>query len=97
MTPPKVVLSREAELDLEDIWSYVAADNAERADHLIDTLFEKILFLGERPSAGRERKELSPGLRSFPAGNYIIFYRISRPGIDVVRILSGYRDVDQLF
>ena len=96
MTAPKVVLSREAELDLEDIWTYIATDNVERADQLIDTLYEKLLFLGERPSAGRERRELSPGLRSFPTGNYIIFYRASSHGIEVVRVLSGYRDVDQL-
>ncbi len=30
-------------------------------------------------------------------GNYIIFYRQTEDGIEVVRVLSGYRDLDRLF
>jgi len=46
---------------------------------------------------GREREELQRGLRSFPVGNYVVFYRLIEKGIEVVRVLSGYRDVEGEF
>ncbi|HKD56023.1 MAG TPA: type II toxin-antitoxin system RelE/ParE family toxin, partial [Hyphomicrobiaceae bacterium] len=45
------------------------------------------------PLAGRQRPELTPGLRSFPTGDYIVFYLPLADGIEVVRILSGYLDI----
>jgi len=46
---------------------------------------------------GRERPELLPGMRSFPLGRYLIFYRIVEETLQVVRVLSGYRDLDAQF
>ena len=46
---------------------------------------------------GRERSELLPGMRSFPIGRYLIFYRIVEDTLQVVRVLSGYRDLDAQF
>jgi toxin ParE1/3/4 len=46
---------------------------------------------------GREREELSARLRSFAVGNYVIFYRPAKDGIEVVRILHGARDFPPLF
>jgi len=53
--------------------------------------------LAESPKIGRRREELSPRLRSFPVGRYVIFYRIAERGIEVARILSAYRDLGQFF
>src|SRR4051794_21023186 len=36
-------------------------------------------------------------LRSFPVGRYVVFYRLSEPGIEVTRVLSAYRDIETLF
>jgi len=36
-------------------------------------------------------------LRSHPAGDYLIFYRINRGGIDILRVLHGRRDIAFLF
>ena len=46
---------------------------------------------------GRARPELAADLRSFPVGNYIIFYRPIEDGVEIVRVLSGARDIDALF
>ncbi len=46
---------------------------------------------------GRSRAELAPDLRSFPVGNYMIFYHTLVDGIEIVRIISAARDVDALF
>jgi plasmid stabilization system protein ParE len=44
-------------------------------------------------TAIRGRGELAASLRSFPVGNYIVFYLPLPDGINVVRILNGYRDI----
>ena len=93
----KARLSRLAEQDLLEIWSYIARDNPAAADRFIDLLTEKCELLAESPKIGRRREELSPRLRSFPVGRYVIFYRIAERGIEVARILSSYRDLGQFF
>ena len=46
---------------------------------------------------GKKRDELLPYLRSFPVENYLIFYRPIEEGIEVLRVVSGYRDLKRLF
>jgi toxin ParE1/3/4 len=46
---------------------------------------------------GRSRPELASDLRSFPTGSYIIFYVPIETGIEIVRVVSGNRDIDALF
>lgn len=90
-------LSRLAEQDLLEIWSYIARDNPDAADRFVDLLTEKCGLLAEAPEMGRRREELSPRLRSFPVGRYVIFYRIAERDIEVARIISAYRDLGQIF
>lgn len=97
MRPLELITSDAAIADLIDIWTYIAEDNPERADPFIDQLHLKGKALAETPMIGRERNELIPGIRSFPVGRYLIFYRIVEKMLQVVRILSGYRDIDALF
>ena len=40
------------------------------------------------------RPKARPGVRSFPFGAYVIFYRPLQDGVDVVRVLHGSRDVE---
>ncbi|WP_292457413.1 type II toxin-antitoxin system RelE/ParE family toxin [Methylibium sp.] len=54
-------------------------------------------MLATQPLMGRARDELSPGLRSFPFGRYVIVYEPIDGGIDVVRLLHSARDVDAQF
>jgi toxin ParE1/3/4 len=93
----EVVLSELAEADLTDIWGFIAQDNTEAADRLIDEIHEKCQFLAAIPKAGRQRPDLEPSIRSFAVGNYAIFYRESTKGIEVARVLHGHRDIASLF
>ena len=38
-----------------------------------------------------------PSLRGLPLASYIIFYRIIDDGIEIIRVVSGYRDLESLF
>ncbi|WP_407919191.1 type II toxin-antitoxin system RelE/ParE family toxin [Deferrisoma camini] len=51
--------------------------------------FEQI---SEFPSMGRQRPELGPAVRSFPVGRYVVFYRLTGDTVEIVRVISAYRD-----
>jgi toxin ParE1/3/4 len=90
-------LTEQARQDFDEIWLHIAEDNPTAADHFLDTLYEKFMLVAGQPLLGRLRPELAPGLRSFPVGNYVIFYRPTQDGIEVARVLHGVRDIDALF
>jgi toxin ParE1/3/4 len=46
---------------------------------------------------GKSYEKLAPGLRDFTVEEYIIFYYPREDGIDVTRVISGYRDLESLF
>ena len=94
---PQVLRAPLAEQDLDEIWDFVANDNAAAADRLIDTIAEKCQILAGQPEMGQARPELAPRLRSFSVGNYVIFFRPIEDGIEVARVIHGARDVDALF
>jgi toxin ParE1/3/4 len=79
--------------DYQVIWDYVAEKNVLAADRLLRTLDSKLELLSDHPRAGPARPELRPGLRSFPVGEYLIFYRPIRGGIELLRVLHGARNV----
>ena len=91
---PRLLKRPQAEEDLLDIWCYIARDNP---DAWIDQLGETAWRLAENPEIGTTREELLPGIRSFPVGNYILFYQAIDDGIDLIRVLSAYRNLESLF
>jgi toxin ParE1/3/4 len=93
----KVRYAPEAKGDLADIWSYIAADNPRAADRLVSNVIEHCEMLARLPGVGRLRADLAPELRSFPVGDYVVFYLVNKGGIFVVRVLSGYRNLDLVF
>ena len=87
----------QADEDLIDIWVYIAQDNSAAADHLLDEFEKKFALLAGQPRLGAARSDIAPGLRHFPAGNYLILYRETDDGIEVVRVVHGARWLSNLF
>ena len=94
---PQIRKRPQAEADLEDIWWQIAQENPDAADRLLDSIDERCTTLAHFPSLGTSRDALLPNLRSLPVGNYLVFYLPVADGIEVVRVLSGMRDIDALF
>jgi toxin ParE1/3/4 len=86
--------SPQAEVDLTTIWRFIAADNVKAADALLDRIEECFDMLAQMPLAGRARTDLALKLRSFPVESYVIFYVPVPDGIEVLRVMSGWQDVD---
>jgi toxin ParE1/3/4 len=87
----------DAELDLLEIWEFIAEDNLDQADELLDFLDDKLQILARNPGIGKRREDLAPGLRSFVVRNFIVFYQEIESGIDVIRVLYGSRDIESIF
>jgi len=90
-------LTIPAQQDLNDISQFIANRNIDAAIRLVDKITQKFETLAKFPNLGKSRAELFPGLRSFPLEDYLIFYRLIDGGIEIVRVVSGYRDVEALF
>ena len=90
-------VSPQAAQDLQDIHDYLFANNPDTADKFLDTIAQKFEMLTNFPNMGRKRDELLTSLRSFPMDDYLIFYRQVEQEIEIVRVVSGYRDLDALF
>jgi toxin ParE1/3/4 len=94
---PVVRRSALAEQDYRDIWRYISADNPDAADRLLLRIDAKLELYASNPIMGTPRDRFALGLRSFPVGNYLVFYRIAADGIELVRVLHGARDLSTLF
>ena len=55
----------------------------------LDKIDAKLKFLAQHPLAGEARPELAADVRSFPVGNYVIFYRPSDDGINVFAFFTA--------
>jgi plasmid stabilization system protein ParE len=93
----QAVISDKAQADLGELWLYIAQDSPAAADRFLDRIYGACRNLAERPGMGRRRNELGKGLRSFAIGSYLVFYRRSRAGVEIARVLSGYRDLEAIF
>jgi toxin ParE1/3/4 len=90
-------LSQFAKSDLADIRHYIRQDKPAAADRQISAFFRRFQMLAGNPELGQRRPELGSELRTFSVGNYVIIYRASAGGAEIVRVVSGYRDIEALF
>ena len=91
-------VSKNAQRDLEEIFLYWANRAGLRvADRLIDRITDRFWILGEHPDAGRASEDIGDGVRCFPAGKYLIYYRKTRRGIDILHVFHGARHQKRAF
>ena len=62
------------------------------ADRIIDEITERFWLLGEHPDAGKTSDDIAAGVKCFPAGKYLIYYRATRRGTDILHVFHGARD-----
>jgi len=90
---PIVEKHPQAEVDLLEIWLFIAEDSPDIADQFLDTLDEKFKMIAHSPYVGVARY----GFRMFPVEDYNIFYSPIKEGIQVIRVLSARRNTYTLF
>ena len=88
------VLGAGAELDLDDIWEYIAQDNINAADRWIGKLFDAFEALARNPGMGHRREDLTAyPVLFWPVGAYLILYRVQEEFIEIVAVTQGARDI----
>jgi plasmid stabilization system protein ParE len=88
------VLGVNANLDLDEIWEYIAADNVDAADRWIEKLFDTFEIIGRTPAIGHYRQDITDlPVLFWPVGSYLIIYRAEHRPIEIVAVTQGSRDV----
>jgi toxin ParE1/3/4 len=90
-------LSKNALRELDEIFVYWARRaSLEVADRLVEALEEHFALLGESPGIGRRCDEIAAGVRCFPAGKYLIYYRKARGSVEILHVFHGARDQTEM-
>ena len=89
-------LTQRAHCDLEEVDDYLARRDVKAARDFIFRIVEIFELLAEHPEIGRRRPELKTGLRSFPVGNYVVYYRVADRRVQILRDSHGARDAKAL-
>lgn len=89
-------LSSAAQCDLQEISRYVGARNLSAAEGLLNQRYDKFAFLVDFPRTGPPRDDLIEGMRHSVVGSYVIFYRETEAGIEIMRVVHGSRDLNTL-
>lgn len=90
-------VSTLAKRDIAEIRHFIRLDKPTAADRQIAKFFDTFRILAENSELGQRRPEFGSGLRTFSIDSYTIVYRPFEKGVDIARVVSGYRDIDALF
>ena len=87
----------DADTDVLEIWTYHFERSQSAADRLVREITAEYDNLHEFPGMGRRREDIGPNYRSFPIGDYIIYYRVWEDVVEIARVLHGARDITEVF
>ena len=86
--------------DLDEIWSYIAADSVDAANRVESAILTACNSLARHPQLGTKRIEITLlpvrfwTVTRFP--NFIIVYRPDTEPLQVVAVLHGKRNIKEL-
>ena len=93
----KYGFSEDAIADLDEICDYLGRYSVKAASKLFDQIRQRAKLVSSFPDAGKSYEDLIPGLRGFVVDNYIVFYIRAGAGIEILRVINGYRDLRSVF
>ena len=88
-----------AQIDLLEIFDYIAQDSPQRALSFVDKLDNRIGLLERQPKLGRiprHPKLREYGYRVLIIESYLIFYKVHGQTIEIHRVVHGSRNLDHL-
>ena len=93
----RYVINVLASRDLNEIADYFAETSLEAGERFFREFNRKCQQLVAFPNSGKSYAEIRAELRGLPLESYIIFYRILDDGIEILRVVSGRRNLPSLF
>ena len=90
-------LSREAEADLDEIWQYIAQDNLDAAERVLEELENAFRSLARMPHMGHRRTDVTKGdVLFWDVRPYVIVYQPEARPLDIVAVLHGRRNIKKV-
>lgn len=88
-------LSGKADEDLDDIYEFSIRQFGEKvADEYFLSLTDCLLKLADSPKLGRDCSDILAGCFRFECGRHSIFYKVTKKGIFVIRVLHQSMNPD---
>jgi toxin ParE1/3/4 len=95
---PKVnyKLSKEAQIDLEQIWIYIFENwSIDQADRYLNLLIDEMEYLCLKPNSGFNFDHIRTGYWRTKVKSHFIFYRINQTNqLEIIRVLHERMDVE---
>jgi len=83
--------------DLESIREYIGRDSEVYATSFIEKVLQAVEVLEEFPKIGRKVPEVNdPIIRELIFRNYRIMYRIHHDAVQIIAVVHGSRDINNL-
>ena len=87
------VLHPEAFGDLDEIWEFIATDNLDAADRVLEEIYQAICTLVPFPQQGHRRSDItSRPLRFQSVRDFLIAYAPDEKPIMVIAVIHGRRN-----
>ena len=93
----RYLITLPAKQDLREINNYLTRFSPVAVRQINEKIKQQFKRLADFPNMGQSCNQLSEGLRRFPIEDYLIFYRPISNGVEIVRVVSGYRHIEAIF
>ena len=94
----RFTISPRAQGDLDKIWTdTVTRWGIDQAEFYIREIERNIEAVSVQPMIGRACPEARAGYHKYPSGSHVLFYRMTKGRVDIVRILHERMDFGRHF
>ncbi len=93
----------QAERDIEECFVYIAEDNLDTGVFFLVAVEDSLEQLAKFPLLGKQRDFADKRFQNIRMWRvkgyekYLIFYQVTENTIEVIRVLHGSRDIEELF
>jgi len=93
----RYLINQLASQDLNEIADYFVINNVRAGEKFFDEFNLKCQQLVAFPNSGKNYDSIYPGLQGVSLNKHIVFYRVLEDGIEILRVISGRRDLPSVF
>jgi toxin ParE1/3/4 len=86
-----------ASRDLEEISDYFLEKSVDAGDRFVKSFSQKCQHIAQFPFIGKSYGQIKPDLRGVLLMGYIVFYSVSDSDVKILRVVSGYRNFQDVF